>query len=61
MFTVQCLCKFRNAFSDVDDLQPFDNFALAVRWAIYVGTNRRTRARVVDYNGVVVWPPLGGG
>jgi len=54
MYTLECLCKFRDQFNEIEGLPPFENYRAAMVRAIYEANQRRTKVRIVDDYGAVV-------
>lgn len=55
MYWIECQCKFRNAWNEVEGLHPFANLFQAISTAQRIGTQRRTPTRIVDDAGRIVW------
>lgn len=51
MFTLYCLCKFRNRFTELEPAQEFANVQSAIWAARNVAMQKRTAVRVVDEQG----------
>jgi len=56
MYWVECQCKFRGTWTEVDGIQqPYDSVEQAIYAARVIRANRRSPTRVIDYLGNVVW------
>lgn len=51
MFSLYCLCKFRNRFTELEPVQEFSNVQSAIWAARNVAMQKRTSVRVVDEQG----------
>jgi hypothetical protein len=56
MYYLECQCKYRNVWNEVDGVAPMWDFNQAVSWARIISNQRRTPTRVVDDQGAQVWP-----
>ena len=55
MFYLECQCKFRNVWNELEGMPPIGTFAAAIQVAVYQSRIRRTPVRVVDDSGQVVY------
>ena len=55
MFYLECQCRFRNVWNEVEGVQPFADLAQAVWAARQIAFQRRTAVRGVDDQGNLVW------
>ncbi len=55
MFYLECQCKFRNVWNEVENLAPYPDLRSAVAAAVRISIQRRTPVRIVDDYGQVVW------
>jgi hypothetical protein len=55
MFYLECQCKFRNVWNEIEGLHPFHTLADAIRSATFQQQQRRTQVRVVNDAGQVLY------
>ena len=55
MYYLECQCKVRNVWNEVEGMRPFADLGQAVWAARQVAMRRKTAVRVVDDFGNVVW------
>lgn len=55
MFYLECLCKFRDAWSEVEGAPVYEDYQAALSAARVIAANRRTRVRALDEYGQVVF------
>jgi hypothetical protein len=55
MYYLECQCKFRNVWNEIEGLHPYGRFQDAIYAANFFTSTRRTPVRVVDDSGQVVY------
>jgi hypothetical protein len=55
MFYIECQCRFRGVWNEVDNMPPVAGIHQALQLAAAISQQRRTPVRVVDDLGNVVW------
>jgi len=56
MYYLECQCRFRNVWNEIEGLPPFQDLLSAITWARSEWASRRSPVRVVDSYGRQMWP-----
>jgi hypothetical protein len=55
MFYLECQCRLRNVWNEIEGMQPFFAFGDAIRAAYFQAQQRKTQVRITDDSGQVVY------
>jgi hypothetical protein len=55
MYYLECQCRFRNVWNEIEGIGAFANFGTAIQVAAYQARARRAPVRIIDDSGQVVY------